>query len=140
MSNTTPPPLRSRHGQRSDKTNASFGGIDKSAARNFGSSGPDFAGIARSAEFAEIRSRSKRFIIPMTALFLVLYLGYVLLAAYKPDFMAEPVFGHINVGLLLGISQFVSTLLITTLYVRFATRKIDPEVDEIRNTAAGGQQ
>ncbi|WP_019852757.1 DUF485 domain-containing protein [Actinopolyspora mortivallis] len=140
MSNTTPPPLRTRHGQRSDKTHASFGGIDKSAARNIGSTGPDFVGIARSAEFGELRSRTKWFALSMTALFLALYTGYVLLAAYAPDFMGEPVFGHVNVGLLLGISQFVSTLLITTLYVRFAARRIDPEVDRIRETAAGGQQ
>ncbi|MGJ7905636.1 DUF485 domain-containing protein [Actinopolyspora sp. H202] len=139
MSNTTPPPLRARYGERSEKTHASFGGIEKSAALG-GKTGPDFAGIAGSAEFGELRARLKRFVLPMTVLFLALYLGYVLLAAYAPDFMAEPVFGNINAGLLFGVGQFVSTLLITTLYVKFAERRVDPEVDKLRETAGGGQR
>ncbi|ASU80229.1 DUF485 domain-containing protein [Actinopolyspora erythraea] len=139
MSNTTPPPLRARHGERGEKTHASFGGIEKSAARG-GNTGPDFTGIAGSAEFGELRSRLNRFVLPMTALFLLLYIGYVLLAAYAPDFMGEPVFGNINVGLLFGVGQFASTLLITTLYVRFTARRVDPEVDELRETTGGGQR
>lgn len=139
MSNTTPPPLRARHGERSANPHASFGGIDKSATRRT-NDGPDFNSIARSAEFGELRARVKWFVFPMTVLFLALYIGYVLLAAYAPDFMARPVYGEINIGLLLGISQFVSTLLITGLYVRYATRSIDPRVDEIREWTSGGEQ
>ena len=40
--------------------------------------------------------------------------------------------GNINVGLALGLLQFVSTFVITTLYVRFARRDIDPAAAEIR--------
>jgi hypothetical protein len=57
---------------------------------------------------------------------------YVLLAAYAHDFMSQPVFGQVNVGLLFGGAQFVSTGLITLLYLRFARRKLDPKVDAIR--------
>lgn len=76
----------------------------------------------------------------MTALFLAWYTTYVLVAAYARDFMAQPLFGEINVGLVFGILQFVSTLLITTLYVRFAAREIDPRVDEIRDNVEGPVQ
>ena len=65
------------------------------------------------AEFADLRRRFRSFVFPMTALFLVWYFLYVLLAAYAPDFMANKVFGNINVGLLLGLGQFVSTFAIT---------------------------
>ena len=41
-------------------------------------------------------------------------------------------FGEINVGMLLGFLQFVSTGAITIWYVRFARRKIDPVSDHIR--------
>jgi uncharacterized membrane protein (DUF485 family) len=93
---------------------------------------PDFEAIQDSAEFAELRRRLRRFVFPMTALFLVWYLTYVLLSAYAHAFMATQVFGLVNVGLLLGLGQFVSTVLITLAYNRFARRRIDPQVALIR--------
>ncbi|MDR7302420.1 DUF485 domain-containing protein [Haloactinomyces albus] len=139
MTNATPPPLRARSAERTGNAPASFGGIDKSAARR-GTTGPDFVAIRQSEEFVRLRRRVKWFVFPMTALFLAWYLGYVFLAAYAHDFMAEPVFGKVNVGLLLGVLQFVTTVIITTLYVRFAGRRIDPTVDEIRQNVEDAQQ
>ena len=62
----------------------------------------------------------------MTAFFLVWYGLYVLLGAFAHDFMATKVFGNVNVGLLIGLGQFLSTFVITGLYVRFANRELDP--------------
>ena len=45
----------------------------------------------------------------MTGLFLAWYLLYVLLADYAHDFMSTKVVGNINIGLILGLLQFVST-------------------------------
>jgi uncharacterized membrane protein (DUF485 family) len=46
--------------------------------------------------------------------------------------MSTRVFGNINVGLLLGLGQFVTTFAITTWYVSYANRKLDPLAEEIR--------
>jgi len=73
----------------------------------------------------------------MTALFLGWYLVYVLLADYAHGFMSTTLVGDVNVGLLLGLLQFVSTFLITGLYVRFANRKLDPIADRIRADVEG---
>jgi uncharacterized membrane protein (DUF485 family) len=86
-----------------------------------------------SPEFAELRRRFRRFAFPMTVAFLVWYLLYVLLSTYAHDFMSTQVFGNVNVGLLLGLGQFVTTFLITQLYVRHAGRNTDPIADEMRN-------
>lgn len=96
---------------------------------------PDFAAIQRSPDFIRLRNRIRRFIFPMTALFLGWYFCYVLLAAYARSFMSYRLFGEINVGLALGLLQFVSTVLITIGYVRFARRDVDPEVRRIRERA-----
>jgi uncharacterized membrane protein (DUF485 family) len=96
---------------------------------------PDFEAIQDSAEFVELRRRLRRFVFPMTGLFLVWYLTYVLLSAYAHEFMARPVFGLVNVGLLLGLGQFLSTVLITLGYNRFARKRIDPQVALIRRHA-----
>lgn len=88
--------------------------------------------VQSSAEFVELRRRLRVFVFPMTVLFLVWYLTYVLLADYAPEFMSTKLFGNINVGLVLGLLQFVSTFAITTLYVRYANRKLDPLALKLR--------
>ncbi|MGY1704126.1 DUF485 domain-containing protein [Geodermatophilus sp. SYSU D00697] len=85
-----------------------------------------------SPEFAELRRRFRRFAFPMTVAFLAWYLLYVLLSTYAPDLMSTPVFGNVNLGILLGLAQFVTTFVITHLYVAHADRRTDPIADEMR--------
>ena len=70
-------------------------------------------------------------------MFLIWYLIYVLLAAYEPEFMARPVAGNINVGLLIGALQFISTFAIATIYVSYANRNLDPAAARLREKAEG---
>jgi uncharacterized membrane protein (DUF485 family) len=83
-------------------------------------------------EFTELRRRLRGRVFPMTALFLLWYLAYVLLASYAREFMATPVADGITVGLLVGLAQFASTFALTAAYVRFARRRIDPLAARIR--------
>ena len=93
--------------------------------------------VQASPEFAELRSRLRRFVFPMSAGFMLWYLAYVLLASYAPGFMAIPVLGNINVGIVIGLLQFVSTFVITALYVRYADRQLDPVAESIRTRMEG---
>ncbi|GAA1872887.1 DUF485 domain-containing protein [Pseudonocardia ailaonensis] len=93
--------------------------------------------VQASAEFADLRRRLRRFVFPMSAIFLVWYLGYVLLASYAPVFMGTKVAGNVTVGLVIGLLQFVSTFVITTMYVRFADRTLDPAAERIRTAVEG---
>ena len=85
-----------------------------------------YVDLQGSEEFADLRSRFRKFVFPMTALFLAWYFLYVLLSVYASEFMSHKVFGNVNVGLILGLGQFVSTFVITILYVRWADREFDP--------------
>lgn len=96
-------------------------------------SGTIYEQVQASPEFADLRSRLRRFVFPMSAAFLLWYLVYVLLASYAPAFMAIKVLGNINVGLIIGLLQFVSTFVITTLYVRYANKHLDPAAEKIRD-------
>lgn len=100
--------------------------------------GPDWATVQESAEFTELRRRLRGFVFPMTVAFLAWYLLYVLLSDYAHDFMSTKVVGNINIGLVFGLLQFVSTFLITSLYVRHANRKLDPVAEKIRGDIEGG--
>lgn len=99
--------------------------------------GQQFLDMQASPEFQELRTRLRRFVFPMTVIFLVWYGIYVLLGAFAHDFMATPVFGNVNLGLLLGLGQFLSTFVITGIYVRFANRELDPRAAAIRNELEG---
>ena len=88
--------------------------------------------VQASPEFVDLRRRLRRFVFPMSAAFLIWYLLYVLLASYAPAFMAIKLVGNINVGLVIGLLQFVSTFVITTVYVRYANRHLDPAAQKLR--------
>jgi uncharacterized membrane protein (DUF485 family) len=100
-------------------------------------SGQQFVAVQASPEFQELRSRLRRFVFPMTAVFLLWYFVYVLLGAFAHDFMATKVWGDINIGIVIGLGQFVTTFLITFIYVRFANRELDPRAEAIRNELEG---
>ncbi|WP_236790214.1 DUF485 domain-containing protein [Amycolatopsis sp. GM8] len=99
--------------------------------------GSDWKEVQESPDFTQLRHRLRTFVFPMTVLFLAWYLVYVLLADYAPKFMATKIAGNFNVGLLIGLLQFVTTFLITWLYVRYANRRLDPLSEKIRTELEG---
>ena len=92
----------------------------------------NFEGAQASEPFQRLKRRHRSFVFPVGVAFLVWYFAYVLLADYAHDFMATRVLGNITVGLLFGLGQFVTTFAITTWYVVYANRRLDPLADEIR--------
>lgn len=96
-----------------------------------------FIAAQQSPEFQELRHRLRRFVFPMTAFFLIWYGLYVALGAFAHDFMATPVFANINLGLIIGLGQFLTTFVITGLYVRFANRELDPRSAALREELEG---
>ena len=94
--------------------------------------GVDYLRVEDSPQFRELKRRHRSFVLPVAALFLIWYFAYVLLADYAHDFMATPVFGNVNVGLLLGLGQFVTTFAITMWYVWYANHTLDPISADIR--------
>jgi uncharacterized membrane protein (DUF485 family) len=98
----------------------------------------DVQTVEQSERFQRLKKRHRGFVFPVAIAFLVWYFAYVLLAAYAKDFMATPVFGNVNVGLLFGLGQFVTTFAVTTWYVVYANRELDPLAEELRAELAGG--
>ncbi|MFJ8685870.1 DUF485 domain-containing protein [Micromonospora wenchangensis] len=92
-----------------------------------------YLAVQRSDEFVGLRRALRGFVFPMTVAFFLWYALYVILSAYARDFMGTKLFGsNINVALIFGLLQFVSTFLIAWLYSRYADRKLDPTADRIR--------
>ena len=98
----------------------------------------DFERVQASGEFDRLRRNFRTFAFPMTAVFVVWYFLYVLLSTYAIDFMSMPLIGYLNVGLTMGLLQFVTTFGITWLYVRHANRHLDPLAAQLREDLEGG--
>ena len=97
----------------------------------------DFEEVQATEQFQELRKRHRSFVFPMAVAFLLWYFAYVLLADYAVDFMSAKVWGNINVGLIMGLLQFVTTFAITGWYVSYCNRKLDPIAAEIRHGIEG---
>ncbi|GAA1668177.1 DUF485 domain-containing protein [Nonomuraea maheshkhaliensis] len=89
--------------------------------------------MQESSEFQELKRRFRRWTFPMTVAFLVWYLLYVVLSGWARGFMAIELIGEINVGLVFGLLQFVSTFLIAWAYARHAEKALDPIADKLRH-------
>jgi uncharacterized membrane protein (DUF485 family) len=86
----------------------------------------DYERIAATAEFSELRRRYRGFVFPATAAFLTWYLLYVVMSMWASDFMGTQVVGNINVALVFGLLQFVTTFVLAWLYSKYSTRQLDP--------------
>jgi uncharacterized membrane protein (DUF485 family) len=86
---------------------------------------PIYDELAQTEEFREVRRRTGMFVIPATAVFLGWYLLYVVMSNWAHDFMSNKVFGHVNVALIFGLLQFVSTFVIAWLYARHMNTNVD---------------
>lgn len=92
-----------------------------------------YAEVYHDPQFVELRRRFRSFVFPVTVGFLVWYFLYVLLASYASDFMSTKLVGNINVALVFGLLQFVSTFAIAWWYARKANRDFDPIADKLRH-------
>jgi uncharacterized membrane protein (DUF485 family) len=54
------------------------------------------------------------------------YLLYVVMSNWANDFMSTKVVGNVNVALVFGLLQFLTTFLIAFLYGRHMARHVDP--------------
>jgi uncharacterized membrane protein (DUF485 family) len=93
----------------------------------------DYRAIQQSPEFQKLRRTHRSFVFPVLGACLVWYIAYVLLAGYAREFMSTPVFGSVNVAILLGLAQVVTTFAVTMWYVHFANKRLDPIAAEIRD-------
>jgi uncharacterized membrane protein (DUF485 family) len=92
--------------------------------------------VQKSPEFQDLRRRYRGFVLPVTGLSVLWYFLYVGLAAYAHGFMGTQVVGNINIGLVMGLLQFVTTFAVTSAYVRYAGRVLDPRSAAIRDSMA----
>lgn len=87
---------------------------------------PVYDELHDSPEFVRLRALYRGFVFPATVAFLVWYLLYVVMSNWATDFMDTKLVGNINVALVFGLLQFLTTFLIAWMYARYMNRDVDP--------------
>ena len=87
--------------------------------------------------FLDLKRRLTGFVFPASVAFLAWYLLYVVMSVYARGVMSTVLFGDVNVALVFGVLQFVTTFGIAILYSRYANRRLDPVADELRAELTG---
>ncbi len=69
----------------------------------------------------------------LTILVLVIYFGFILLVAFAPAFLTQPISATsvIPVGMLIGVGVIVASVVLTGIYVYRANNTFDPLIHEI---------
>jgi uncharacterized membrane protein (DUF485 family) len=70
--------------------------------------------------------------LALTTLLFVLYYGYILLIAVNKPALAKTMGGVTPIGIPLGAAVIVGSWVLTAIYIVWANRSYDPEVERLR--------
>ena len=70
--------------------------------------------------------------ILLTVVLFILYYGYILVVGYGKAFLSEKVGVYTNYGIIFGILTIVGAWILTFVYVIWANKVYDKEVDAIK--------
>ena len=68
----------------------------------------EFIEVQASEEFADLRKTFRGFVFPLFVAFIAWYVFYIVTATFFPDAMAKSIYDNINLGMVLGLAQFVT--------------------------------
>src|SRR5690606_603855 len=88
--------------------------------------------ILQSVEFRKLVKTRWNISLIFTFLMLFIYIGFLLLVAYKKDFLKTQIGENLNFAIFVGLGLIVFSWLITGLYVYWANNYYDVEVGKIK--------
>lgn len=84
------------------------------------------------AALEAVARKRLRMALSLTGAMLVVYFGFILLIAFGKDFMSNRIADGLSVGMALGVLVILSTWALTWVYVSWANRVYEPEVERLR--------
>jgi len=86
-----------------------------------------YAKMRQNPKFQELVQRRGRFAATLSAIVLVVFYGYILVVAFSPATLAQPVAegSTLTVGILAELSMFIGFWILVALYVRRANTEFD---------------
>lgn len=90
--------------------------------------------VLNSRDFHLLVSRQWRTSLILTACLFALYYGYILLIAMNKPFLSQRIGEATTIGIPIGAAVIIGSWVLTAVYVIWANRHHDPEVDRLRKT------
>lgn len=85
---------------------------------------------AAHASIKKLIAAKLKHLVPMTAIFLVSYIGLTILAGFAKTFMGTRISGGLNLGFLLITLNYLLSWILAIVYVRVANDTFDPLAHE----------
>lgn len=92
----------------------------------------DWAAIHADSRFQALHRKKRNFLTLLMALSVVYYFLLPVGAAWWPALFRLPVYGAVNAGILLALSEFVVALVVAACYTRRANQEFDRLAEDIR--------
>lgn len=94
-------------------------------------SADEWLAMAEDPAFRALVLSKRRFLLNCWLLVVCTYFSLSVGVALFPAWFATPVFGEVNIGLLLALGEVLLVLVVAALYVRRASRDFDPRADAL---------
>jgi uncharacterized membrane protein (DUF485 family) len=86
----------------------------------------------REERLRQLAARRWRIAFALTLVVILIYFGFIALVAFDKPLLATPVTRGLSLGILLGALVIVASWLTTWIYVRWANRTYDVELERLR--------
>ena len=83
---------------------------------------------------ARLAAARFRIAVLLTAAMIFIYFGFVALVAYHKPLLSRLITPGLSWGIALGALVIVASWVLTWVYVRWANRHYDPELEKLRHT------
>jgi uncharacterized membrane protein (DUF485 family) len=93
---------------------------------------PRRVGDSDDAALEAVAAKRLRMALALTGAMLVVYFGFILLIAFAKGFMSNRITEGLSVGMALGVLVILSTWALTWVYVSWANRVYEPEIERLR--------
>lgn len=81
---------------------------------------------AAHASVKQLIAEKLKYLVPMTIIFMVAYIGLTILAGFAKDFLGIKVIGSVNLGYALIAFNYLLSWVLAIVYGRIAADKFDP--------------
>ncbi|MBO0875090.1 MAG: DUF485 domain-containing protein [Pseudonocardia sp.] len=88
--------------------------------------------VQHSAEYRELRATQRRFLVPASVVYLVVYFGFLVLALGAPSLFQQPLYGGLNIGFVMLTAMFVLVWIAVLVHNSIARRSWDPRIARVR--------
>jgi uncharacterized membrane protein (DUF485 family) len=78
------------------------------------------------ASVKELIAEKVQYLVPMTIIFIVCYIGLTVFAGFAKDLMGMKIVGSVNLGFMLIGFNYLLSWVLAIIYGRVATGKFDP--------------